>query len=57
MTDDIFVSPPRNYEMMHSWLHSPNDGEMRPISRLQGRLATSRAVTGHQTHRGLLTIH
>ena len=30
--DDIFMSPPRNYDNMNSWLYSPNDGTMSPIS-------------------------
>ena len=30
--DDIFMSPPRNYHNMNSWLHSPNDGTMSPLS-------------------------
>ena len=30
--DDIFMSPPRNYDNMDSWLYSPNDGTMSPIS-------------------------
>ena len=30
--DDIFMRPPRNYDNMNSWLYSPNDGTMSPIS-------------------------
>ena len=30
--DDIFMSPPRNHDNMNSWLYSPNDGTMSPIS-------------------------
>ena len=30
--DDIFMSPPRNYDNMNTWLYSPNDGTMSPIS-------------------------
>ena len=30
--DDIFMSPPRNYDNMNSWLYSPNDGTMSPMS-------------------------
>ena len=30
--DDIFMSPPRNYDNMNSWLYSPNDGTKSPIS-------------------------
>ena len=30
--DDIFMSPPRNYDNMNSWLYSPNDGTISPIS-------------------------
>ena len=30
--DDIFMSPPRNYEEMLNWLYSPNDGTISPVS-------------------------
>ena len=30
--DDVFMSPPRNYDNLNSWLYSPNDGTMSPIS-------------------------
>ena len=30
--DDIFMSPPKNYDNMNSWLYSPNDGTMSPKS-------------------------
>ena len=30
--DDIFMSPPRNYEEMANWLYSPNDGTISPVS-------------------------
>ena len=30
--DDIFMSPPREYEEMVNWLYSPNDGTISPVS-------------------------
>ena len=30
--DDVFMSAPRYFEKMNSWLHSPNELEMSPIS-------------------------
>ena len=32
LPDDIFMSPPRNYEEMENWLYSPNDGTISPVS-------------------------
>ena len=50
--DDTFMSPPRNYDHLASWLYSPNDGTISQSLATPAQLVLFRAATGGPTHPG-----
>ena len=55
--DDTFKSPARNYEHMASWLFSPNDGTISPVSSNSSSIGCFSGNNEQPPHPGSPMIH